>query len=205
MRSPTNKRSKTNESGRIKSFLASKRAILLGHTPRVSAWIYSVALVSTVAVAAIVAVATVRYTPTGPTVDGSIVLQSPSYIQLWDRFTATFSGNRIYQIFVIGAVVLLLGAIVSTYLNSGLLPTAALVMGPIFGLFVNRIGTPVPVIDPHEPGLSYAPMTLPDAIAWGLESALFLGIPITILGFTTGTIFRRLIPPRWIVNRLESV
>ncbi|RRJ31858.1 hypothetical protein [Halocatena pleomorpha] len=159
---------------------------------------------STVAVAAIVAVTTVRYTPTGPTDGGSIVLRSPSYIQLWDWFAATFNGNHIHQIFVIGAVVLLLGATVSAYLNSGLLPTAVLVMGPIFGLFVNRIGTPVPVIDPHEPGLSYAPMTLLDAIVWGGESALFLGLPITILGFTAGAVFRWMLSPRRIAERFES-
>lgn len=102
------------------------------------------------------------------------------------------------------AIVLLVGAIGSTYSNSGLLPTAGLVMGPIFGLFINRVGTPVLVMAPHELGLSYAPTPLSDAI-WGLESAFFLGVSITILGFTIGTVFRLVFPPRWVLRRFSPV
>lgn len=205
MSSSDNKRLRNNESSGIWTLLTSRRAILFGHHHQLSVWICFVALISTITVATAVALKTIRYTPTGPTAERSIVLHSPTYAQFWSWFTATFSGVRIHPVFTVGAVVLLLAAVGSTYLNRGLLPTAGLVMGPIFGFFVNRAGTPVIVANPHESGLSYAPMSLIDAIVWGLESALILGIPIILTGFTVGSILRLVISPtqihRLLVNK----
>lgn len=196
MRSLDSDRSSCEKISRMRAYIADRRWLVFGRHSKVSAWLWFVSLVSTIVIAGTVALTTIRYTPTGPVAGRRIVLHSPSYTQLWEWFSFPFDGNTLHPIYVVGAIVLLVGAAVSAYLNGGLLPTAGLVMGPIFGLFVNRIGTPMLVKAPTEPGFSYTPMPLFDAIVWGVESALFLGIPIVIVGFTTGIILRSIVPPR---------
>ncbi|WP_195156012.1 hypothetical protein [Halococcus agarilyticus] len=142
---------------------------------------------STVVVAAIVAVTEIRYTPTGPAAAETVVLHASSYTQLVDMFVATYTGSRAHLLFAVGPIVLLLGAIGSAYLNSGLLPTGGLVLGPIFGFFVNRAGNPTVLkLDP-------TPLPLSDAIIFALTGASLYGIPITIIGFLIGIALRRVV------------
>lgn len=179
--------SSEQESSRLRLIIAGGRTVLFGRNSRLSARIWAVALVGTVAVAAIVAVTTVRYTPTGPTAGGTVALHSPSYTQLIDWFIATYTDGRNYPLFIIGPVALLLGAVGSTYLNSGLFPTGGLVLGPIFGFFVNRVGNPI------VPKLNPAPVSFSDAIIFALTGAFLYGIPITIIGFIIGTVLRHVV------------
>ncbi|WP_231188855.1 hypothetical protein [Haladaptatus sp. DYF46] len=154
-------------------------------------------------VCGLVAVTEIQYAPTGVTAGSNVVLHPPSYSRLTDWGKSLYQGS-FHPILVSGAIVLLLGATVSSYLNSGLFPTAGLVMGPIFGLFVNRVGNPVLVVTPHKPGLHFGPMPLSDAIVWGMESALILGLPILLIGFSVGSIFRWIISPEWILKQISS-
>ena len=134
-----------------------------------------------------VAVTAIQYTPTGPTSGGSIALSSASYTQLVASFIATYTDGHTHPLFILAPIVLFIGATVSSYLNSGFLPTSGLVLGPIFGFFVNRVGNPT------VPGLAPTPLPLTDGIVFALTGAFLYGIPISIIGFTVGTGLRQVI------------
>lgn len=86
------------------------------------------------------------------------------------------------------AVTLLFGiGVVSAALNSGLLPTAALVAAPIFGATVTRYGTEVT----YSWGTTV--VSLPNAVGIATLFALGFGLPLAVCCLLVGTAIRRIV------------
>ncbi|WP_239638486.1 hypothetical protein [Haloferax volcanii] len=83
--------------------------------------------------------------------------------------------------------------------NSGLVPTIALVMGPIFGIGLSRYGLPIAHFSPSNlhrlfgtTAMHFETVGAVETLGTALFLALLWGIPIGILGFALGTLARRI-------------
>lgn len=180
----------SNEMSTRAQFREQLTTLLVGRRRSLSIKITSIALVSTFVVMTIVIMTQLRYTPTGLNGGKSIVLYSSSYTQLENHLVSTYTGTRLYPLFVVGPLVLTFAAATSSYLNRGLFPSAALVAGPIFGLFIGKFGTPA-IMASSRTGITDAPMSLPHAIVFALTGMFLYGIPIILVGFVGGILASR--------------
>lgn len=86
---------------------------------------------------------------------------------------------------LLAAAALVALAAASAAINSGLLPTALLAAGPVFGAAVTRYGTTV------ERGTGTAVVSLPEAVGVAALFALAVGLPLATAGFVLGAAARR--------------
>lgn len=168
------------------SFMNSIRRLLFGVNLRQSIWICIIGILGTIGVVVFIKVGVIQYTPTGVGTSGQIALESASYSRLVTLLIDTYTGETNQVLFIIVPPALLIGAIISAYLNEGLVPVAMLVMGPIFGFFINRVGMPT------VPGLDPEPLPLTEGIIFALTGTLLYGIPLVLLGFFIGLLCRRI-------------
>jgi hypothetical protein len=106
-------------------------------------------------------------------------------LEQWVRGTWTGT-NPSLAVFVAVALLVALGA-VSAGVNSGLLPTSALVAAPVFGAAVTRYGTTVA----HTWGTTV--VSLPNAVGVAALVAVAVGGPIGLSGFLVGAALRRVV------------
>jgi hypothetical protein len=99
----------------------------------------------------------------------------------------TWYGTDPNAVVFISVAVLLALAAVSTAVNSGLVPTFALVAGPVFGAAVTRYGTTV------ERGTGTAVVSLPEAVGVATLFAVAVGLPLALAGFVLGVAARRVV------------
>lgn len=97
----------------------------------------------------------------------------------------TWTGVDPYPLVLLASAALVLLAAVSVAVNSGLLPTALLVAGPVFGAAVTRYGTTV------ERGTGTAVVSLPEAVGVAGLFAVAFGLPVAVVGFLLGVAARR--------------
>jgi len=108
------------------------------------------------------------------------------YATLVELVTGTWYGtNPESGVFLAAAVLVGLGA-VSAGLNSGLVPTSALVVAPVFGAALTRYGTTVPTY-----GGRTTVVSLPEAVAYAASVGVAVGVPIAVGGFLLGVALRR--------------
>jgi hypothetical protein len=101
-------------------------------------------------------------------------------VEGWVRGTWTGTDPQLLVFLAAGALVTLAAA--SAAVNSGLLPTTALVTGPLFGVAFTRYGL---VLEP------YGTVGLAEATGTGLLLAAAFGVPVAVVGFLLGTACRR--------------
>lgn len=82
----------------------------------------------------------------------------------------------------VGVGLLVALAAVSAAVNSGLAPTTLLVVAPLFGVAFTRYGLTLEY---------YGTVGVPGAVGIGLALAVLFGAPIAVVGFTLGTVLRR--------------
>jgi hypothetical protein len=97
----------------------------------------------------------------------------------------TWNGTDPNAVVFVSVAVLLALAAVSAAVNSGLVPTFALVAGPVFGAAVTRYGTTV------ERGTGTAIVSLPEAVGVATLFAVAVGLPLALAGFVLGVAARR--------------
>ena len=109
------------------------------------------------------------------------------YGTLVDLVTGTWYGtNPELGVFLAAAVLVGLAA-VNAGLNSGLVPTSALVVAPVFGAALARYGTTVSTYDGGTTVVS-----LPEAVAHAAYVGVAFGVPIALCGFLVGAGLRRI-------------
>lgn len=99
----------------------------------------------------------------------------------------TWYGTDPNAVVFISVAVLLALAAVSTAVNSGLVPTFALVAGPVFGAAVTRYGTTVA----HTWGTTV--VSLPNAVGVAALVAVAVGGPLGLSSFLVGAALRRVV------------
>ncbi|WP_435066515.1 hypothetical protein [Haloplanus sp. C73] len=97
----------------------------------------------------------------------------------------TWSGTEPHAIVFLGAGLLVALAAASAASNAGLLPTAALVAGPLFGVGLTRYGTVV------STGYGQYVVSLPEAVAFASAVAAVGGAAVTVVGYAVGAGLRR--------------
>jgi hypothetical protein len=97
----------------------------------------------------------------------------------------TWTGTNPEPLVFLGAAGLLALAVASAAANAGLVPTAALVAGPVYGVAFARYGTRE--VDPFGPNV----VSLPEAAAFAAFVALLVAIPVAVVGFAIGSAVRR--------------
>ncbi|WP_459809006.1 hypothetical protein [Halopiger thermotolerans] len=100
---------------------------------------------------------------------------------------------------IVGIGVLVAVAAAVAARNSGLGPTIAVAMGPIFGVGLARYGTTVEHFSPNKfhrffgaTGLHFEAVGPVATVQTALYLAVLWGVPIGVLGFALGTVGRRL-------------
>lgn len=104
-----------------------------------------------------------------------------------ERWVAgTWNGTDPHAIVFAWVVVLVGIGALHAAANSGLVPTALLVMAPVFGLAVTRYGTRY-----TDPFLGPQVVSLPEALAFATAVAVVGGLPLALAGFLVGEGLRR--------------
>jgi len=100
---------------------------------------------------------------------------------------------------LLGLITLVALATILSAKNSGLLPTFALVMGPIFGIGLSRYGLLIEHFSPSKlhrlfgtTAMHFETVGAVETLGTALFLALLWGIPIGIVGFVLGTLSRRI-------------
>jgi hypothetical protein len=101
-------------------------------------------------------------------------------VEGWVR--GTWTGTDPQVVVFLGAAALVGLAAASAAVNSGLVPTTALVTGPLFGVAFARYGL---VVEP------YGTVGLVEATTTGAALALAVGVPVGAAGFLLGVTLRR--------------
>ncbi|WP_255681982.1 hypothetical protein [Natrinema sp. SYSU A 869] len=99
----------------------------------------------------------------------------------------TWSGAELHHEIVVAACLLVGVGALSAALNSGFVPTFALVASVPFGIGLARYGTEYTV------GNMTLIVSLPEAIADGTGAALVVGLPLAVLGYLVGASVRRVV------------
>lgn len=97
----------------------------------------------------------------------------------------TWTGTNPEPLVFLGVAALLALAVASAAANAGLVPTTALVAGPVYGVAFARYGTHE--VDRFGPDV----VSLPEAAAFAAFVALIVAIPIAVVGFAVGRAVRR--------------
>lgn len=111
-------------------------------------------------------------------------VRTVGYVQIRDWTIGTWDGTDPQTAVFLAVAVLLAAAACSVYYNSGLLPTAVLVAGPVFGVAFARYGL---TLD------HYGTVGLANATGIGLLLAAGFAAPIAVSGFVLGTALRRVV------------
>ncbi|MFC6955323.1 hypothetical protein [Halorubellus litoreus] len=101
----------------------------------------------------------------------------------------TWTGTNPEPLVFLGVAALLALAAASAAVNSGLVPTTALVAAPVYGVAFTRYGT-------SETFSRFGPdvVSLPEAAAFAAFVALLAAVPIAVVGFAVGVALRRDLP-----------
>jgi hypothetical protein len=103
-----------------------------------------------------------------------------SRFESWVFGTWYGTDPRLAVFFAVGGLFLL--ATVSGAVNSGLVPTTALVGGPVFGALFARYGTTTD---------AYGVVGIPNAVAIGLTVSVLVAVPVAATGLCLGSVARR--------------
>lgn len=106
---------------------------------------------------------------------------------LAERVVETWTGESPHPPLFIAAGGLLAVGAVAAALGAGLLPTLALVGGPLFGAGVTTYGTQYAVLGQTQV------VSLPQAVGDGLGVAVWFGLPIAVAAFVVGRLLRRVV------------
>lgn len=184
--------SRSNESRhRVRTSQTRVRTLLFGTKRSDARRLLALAVLSAVVIALSIKLTRVSYTPTGPTDGDPIALYSTSYDALIDAFVATARGTAPSPLFVGAPIGLWCLAVYCGYTRRGVVPTIALVAGPIFGLCITRVGTPMLVATPNTPGLGVGSTPLREALLFAVAAIGLCGVPVAVLGFGFGAGCRR--------------
>jgi hypothetical protein len=97
----------------------------------------------------------------------------------------TWTGTDPHAVVFLATFLLVALAAASAASNAGLLPTAALVAGPLFGVGLTRYGTVV------STGYGQYVVSLPEAVAFAAAVAAIGGAAVTVVGYAVGAGLRR--------------
>lgn len=109
-------------------------------------------------------------------------VRTVGYLRIRSWVVGTWTGAEPQPIVFLAVAVLVALTAASAAVNSGVIPSTALAMGPVFGVAFARYGLTLQY---------YGTVGLADATAIGLGLAAAYGIPIGCAGFVLGSAIRR--------------
>ncbi|WP_052368089.1 hypothetical protein [Haloferax sp. ATB1] len=144
-------------------------------------------------------VAAVLSAPIAAIVTGPLVAATYGYSRVEQWVLGTLNATDPNAIAVIGIVVLVAVAAAFAARNSGLVPTIGLTMGPIFGIGLARYGMMVEHFSPSKlhrlfgaTGMHFETVGPLETLGTAVFLACLFGIPLGTVGFTLGTISRKI-------------
>jgi hypothetical protein len=114
-----------------------------------------------------------------------VVAATTGYPPLERWLVGTWTGTDPHAAVFAGAALFVGLAATSAAVEGGLLPTTALVAGPLFGVAVTRYGTTV------STGVGERVVSLPDALAFAFGVAAVGGVTVGVVGYGIGAALRR--------------